>query len=111
MKRFGSLRGSKKPKDQNRSTQRRQSEPHGLFGRTLPFPCFSEGLTQVGALGSVWRVCAPSRALAPASCSLSLLGVTVGLELECDSLPRVLLWAAQRHCFQVAVFFWLYLDE
>lgn len=36
MKRFGSLRGNKKHKDPNRSTERRQSEPHGLFGRTLP---------------------------------------------------------------------------
>ncbi|KAJ8396843.1 hypothetical protein AAFF_G00014420 [Aldrovandia affinis] len=30
MKRFGSLRGSKKRKDQDRQTGRRQSEPHGL---------------------------------------------------------------------------------
>uniref|UniRef100_A0A8C9DJK4 Protein kinase AMP-activated non-catalytic subunit gamma 2 n=1 Tax=Prolemur simus TaxID=1328070 RepID=A0A8C9DJK4_PROSS len=35
MKRFGSLRGNKKHKDQNRSTERRQSEPHGLFGSGL----------------------------------------------------------------------------
>ncbi|KAM4856276.1 5'-AMP-activated protein kinase subunit gamma-2 isoform X3 [Urocitellus parryii] len=35
MKRFGSLRGHKKPKDQNRSTQRRQSEPHGLFASSV----------------------------------------------------------------------------
>ncbi|XP_051008150.1 5'-AMP-activated protein kinase subunit gamma-2 isoform X8 [Acomys russatus] len=35
MKRFGSLRGNKKPKDQNRSTQRRQSEPHGLFASSV----------------------------------------------------------------------------
>ncbi|XP_072820306.1 5'-AMP-activated protein kinase subunit gamma-2 isoform X4 [Vicugna pacos] len=32
MKRFGSLRGNKKHKDPNRSTARRRSEPHGLFG-------------------------------------------------------------------------------
>ncbi|XP_065740085.1 5'-AMP-activated protein kinase subunit gamma-2 isoform X7 [Phocoena phocoena] len=32
MKRFGSLRGNKKHKDPNRSTVRRQSEPHGLSG-------------------------------------------------------------------------------
>ncbi|XP_017719154.1 PREDICTED: uncharacterized protein LOC108523128 isoform X2 [Rhinopithecus bieti] len=31
MRRFGSLRSNKKHKDQNRSTERRQSEPHGLF--------------------------------------------------------------------------------
>uniref|UniRef100_A0A8C2UKE3 Protein kinase AMP-activated non-catalytic subunit gamma 2 n=1 Tax=Chinchilla lanigera TaxID=34839 RepID=A0A8C2UKE3_CHILA len=35
MKRFGSLRGSKKPKEQSRSTQRRQSEPHGLFASNV----------------------------------------------------------------------------
>ncbi|XP_053465094.1 5'-AMP-activated protein kinase subunit gamma-2 isoform X7 [Nycticebus coucang] len=35
MKRFGSLRGNKKHKDQNRSTERRQSEPRGLFGSGL----------------------------------------------------------------------------
>nr|XP_058930099.1 5'-AMP-activated protein kinase subunit gamma-2 isoform X7 [Kogia breviceps] len=32
MKRFGSLRGIKKDRDPNRSTARRQSEPHGFFG-------------------------------------------------------------------------------
>ncbi|XP_063524067.1 5'-AMP-activated protein kinase subunit gamma-2 isoform X7 [Pongo pygmaeus] len=35
MKRFGSLRSNKKHKDQNRSTERRQSEPHGLFASGL----------------------------------------------------------------------------
>lgn len=35
MKRFGSLRGSKKRKDQGRSSERRKSEPHGLLGREL----------------------------------------------------------------------------
>uniref|UniRef100_A0A5F9DNE4 Protein kinase AMP-activated non-catalytic subunit gamma 2 n=1 Tax=Oryctolagus cuniculus TaxID=9986 RepID=A0A5F9DNE4_RABIT len=35
MKRFGSLRGNRKHKDQNRSTERRQSEPHGLFASSL----------------------------------------------------------------------------
>ncbi|XP_071071456.1 5'-AMP-activated protein kinase subunit gamma-2 isoform X8 [Dasypus novemcinctus] len=35
MKRFGSLRGNKKHKDQNRSTERRQSEPHGFFASSL----------------------------------------------------------------------------
>ncbi|XP_044776066.1 5'-AMP-activated protein kinase subunit gamma-2 isoform X3 [Neomonachus schauinslandi] len=35
MKRFGSLRGNKKHKDPNRSTERRQSEPHGLFASGL----------------------------------------------------------------------------
>ncbi|XP_051856444.1 5'-AMP-activated protein kinase subunit gamma-2 isoform X7 [Antechinus flavipes] len=35
MKRFGSLRGSKKRKNQNRSAERRQSEPHGLFASGL----------------------------------------------------------------------------
>ncbi|TKC45379.1 hypothetical protein EI555_005641, partial [Monodon monoceros] len=44
MKRFGSLRGNKKHKDPNRSTARRQSEPHGLFAELeeliIPLPCF-----------------------------------------------------------------------
>uniref|UniRef100_A0A2K5ZGY8 Protein kinase AMP-activated non-catalytic subunit gamma 2 n=2 Tax=Cercopithecidae TaxID=9527 RepID=A0A2K5ZGY8_MANLE len=35
MRRFGSLRSNKKHKDQNRSTERRQSEPHGLFASGL----------------------------------------------------------------------------
>ncbi|ELW64840.1 5'-AMP-activated protein kinase subunit gamma-2 [Tupaia chinensis] len=35
MKRFGSLRGNKKHKDQPRSTERRQSEPHGLSASGL----------------------------------------------------------------------------
>ncbi|XP_023604383.1 5'-AMP-activated protein kinase subunit gamma-2-like, partial [Myotis lucifugus] len=35
MKRFGSLRGKKKHKETNRSTERRQSEPHGLFASGL----------------------------------------------------------------------------
>uniref|UniRef100_A0A673U6D7 Protein kinase AMP-activated non-catalytic subunit gamma 2 n=1 Tax=Suricata suricatta TaxID=37032 RepID=A0A673U6D7_SURSU len=35
MKRFSSLRGNKKRKDPNRSTERRQSEPHGLFASGL----------------------------------------------------------------------------
>uniref|UniRef100_A0A667GMS3 Protein kinase AMP-activated non-catalytic subunit gamma 2 n=1 Tax=Lynx canadensis TaxID=61383 RepID=A0A667GMS3_LYNCA len=35
MKRFGSLRGNKKHKDPNRSTGRRQSEPHGRFASGL----------------------------------------------------------------------------
>ncbi|XP_004430652.1 PREDICTED: 5'-AMP-activated protein kinase subunit gamma-2 isoform X4 [Ceratotherium simum simum] len=35
MKRFGSLRGNKKHKDPNRNTERRQSEPHGLFASGL----------------------------------------------------------------------------
>nr|XP_034985244.1 5'-AMP-activated protein kinase subunit gamma-2 isoform X3 [Zootoca vivipara] len=35
MKRFGSLRGSKKRKDQGRSSERRKSEPHGLLASGL----------------------------------------------------------------------------
>ncbi|XP_030405903.1 5'-AMP-activated protein kinase subunit gamma-2 isoform X4 [Gopherus evgoodei] len=35
MKRFGSLRGSKKQKDQGRSSERRKSEPHGLLASGL----------------------------------------------------------------------------
>ncbi|XP_029444296.1 5'-AMP-activated protein kinase subunit gamma-2 isoform X8 [Rhinatrema bivittatum] len=35
MKRFGSLRGSKKRKEQGRTTQRRQSEPHGPIASGL----------------------------------------------------------------------------
>ncbi|KAM3929098.1 5'-AMP-activated protein kinase subunit gamma-2 isoform 3-T3 [Leptodactylus fuscus] len=35
MKRFGSLRGSKKRKDQGRGAERRQSEPHGLLASGL----------------------------------------------------------------------------
>ncbi|XP_045693711.1 5'-AMP-activated protein kinase subunit gamma-2 isoform X3 [Phyllostomus hastatus] len=35
MKRFGSLRGKKKPKEPSRSTGRRQSEPHGLYASGL----------------------------------------------------------------------------
>ncbi|XP_015210181.1 5'-AMP-activated protein kinase subunit gamma-2a isoform X4 [Lepisosteus oculatus] len=38
MKRFGSLRGSKKRKDQGRGTGRRQSEPHGLTASGLSSP-------------------------------------------------------------------------
>ncbi|XP_065256077.1 5'-AMP-activated protein kinase subunit gamma-2 isoform X7 [Emys orbicularis] len=35
MKRFGSLRGSKKQKDQGRCSERRKSEPHGLLASGL----------------------------------------------------------------------------
>lgn len=56
MKRFGSLRGKKKHKESDRSTERRQSEPHGLYGRTLPFAPFSEtpGRGWVCVAGCAW---------------------------------------------------------
>lgn len=44
MKRFGSFRGSKKRKEQCKSSERRQSDPRGLFGRDpLCYPSEKEG--------------------------------------------------------------------
>lgn len=56
MKRFGSFRGSKKRKEQCKSSERRQSDPRGLFGRDpLRYPSEKEGHWSLGE-GSGWGI-------------------------------------------------------
>lgn len=56
MKRFGSFRGCKKRKEQCKSSERRQSDPRGLFGRDpLFYPAEKEECWSLGK-GRKWGI-------------------------------------------------------